>query len=399
MSERKKYRLVYLVTHPIQYQAPLLRLLNAQPDIDLTVLFQSDQTIRSFRDTGFLSVIKWDVPLIEGYRHEFLPAFGSRARVTKWLPISYGIVKRLRQGNFDILWIYGYARWFNWVAIIAAWKASIPILIRDEATPISTHRGAVKALLKKPFFALLDRLCAGFLAIGTLNRQYYLQNGIAAARIFSVPYCVDNDYFANLARDAAAKRDEFRGRLGLEPGRSVILFASKFEPRKRPGDLLRAFKRMIVDVKGGPKPYLLFVGDGELRAEIEAEARPLAEDVRFLGFRNQSELPAFFDLCAVFVLPSEQEPWGLIVNEVMSAGRPVVVSDQVGCWPDLVRDGGNGYVYPCGNIDALAELLRKILQSSDAAAMGRASVDIMRRWNFQNDIDGLRAAIATAVER
>jgi glycosyltransferase involved in cell wall biosynthesis len=390
---RAKRRVAYLVSHPIQYQAPLLRLLSAQSDIDLTVFFQSDLSTQMYHDPGFDRPIEWDIPLLDGYRHEFLPALGSRESVAGIRPYSYGILGRLWRGGFDVLWIHGYARWFNWEAILAAKMAGIRVLVRDEATSISASRSRVKTLLKRLFFKVLGGMCDGFLSIGSLNREYYLRNGIDPGRIYSVPYCVDNDRFAGLARAAAPKREQFRARLGLAAGRPIILYAAKFQRRKRAADLLAAFQKLIAAKSGDERPYLLFVGDGEMRADLEAQARSMP-DVRFLGFRNQSELPAFFDLCDVFVLPSESEPWGLIVNEVMNAGRAIIASNQVGCGPDLVRDGVNGYVYPVGDIDALAKALAAVLDDRDKVVqMGRASAEIIGRWNFERDIDGIRSAI------
>lgn len=397
-QKRKKHRIAYLVSHPIQYQAPLLRVLSAEPDIDLTVFFQSDFSVRNFQDPGFGRAIQWDVPLLEGYRHEFLPAFGRRNIPNPW---SYGVASRLWRGNFDFFWVHGYARWFNWAAILAARVAKIPVFVRDEPTSISALRSPTKAKLKRIFFfGALRALCDTFLAIGTLNRRYYLENGIAPNRIRLMPYCVDNEYFANLAKRAAPRRETFRAQLGLKSGRPVILYASKFERRKRASDLLIAFKKLVAQSPTGETPYLLFVGDGDTRAELETNAHSIAEHVRFLGFRNQPELPAFFDLCDVFVLPSEFETWGLIVNEVMSVGRAIIVSDHVGCGPDLVKNGVNGFVYPLGNVDALAENLQYVLRSQDTiAAMGHASAEIIGDWNFQRDIEGLRSAITATVAR
>jgi glycosyltransferase involved in cell wall biosynthesis len=393
----RKYRVAYLVTHPIQYQAPLLRLIAAQPDIDLTVFFQSDLSLKAYRDEGFGRSIRWDVDLLEGYRSEFLPAIGRRDTIEGGRPFNYGISSRLRRGRFDVLWVHGTALWFNWVAMLAARMASIPVLMRDEATLISANRSAAKIWLKRQlFFHALGRVCAGFLAIGTLNRRYYLENGITAERIFPVPYCVDNGYFADRAAAAAPQREAFRAKLELEPGRPVILYASKLQRRKRAGDLLAAFAALR-EMNPARKPYLLFVGDGEQRRELEERARPLAGDVRFLGFMNQSELPAIFDLCDVFVLPSDQEPWGLVVNEAMNAGRAVIVSNQVGCGSDLVRDGVNGFVYPVGDAAALAKALASVLRDpAMTQAMGRASAEIIGGWDFQRDLDGLRAAIRHA---
>ncbi|MGE5538429.1 MAG: glycosyltransferase family 4 protein [Gemmatimonas sp.] len=393
-------RLAYLVSHPIQYQAPLLRRIAALPDVDLTVFFQSDLSVRGSFDPGFGRAVQWDVPLLDGYRHEFLPALGSRDSVEGWRPLSYGIARRLWAGRFDCLWVHGYARWFNWATILAANAAGVRVLVRDEAHGKSKDRSTFKASLKRAaIFRALRAACDGFLAIGTANRDYYVDSGIDPKRVFMVPYCVDNDYFRERAAAARRNRERLRGELKLTPGRPIILYASKLQKRKRAGDLLRAFERMVAGA-AEPSSYLLFVGDGEMMEELKATAAPLGDAVRFLGFRNQSELPALFDLCDVFVLPSEREPWGLIVNEAMNAGRAVIVTDQVGCALDLVREGENGHVCPVGDIAALTEALKDVLRSPERiAAMGRASSEIISRWNFDDDIAGLRAALSAVTRR
>lgn len=396
MRNPDRIRLAYLVTHPIQYQAPLLRLIAAQDDIDLTVFFQSDLSTRPYHDQGFGRTIEWDIPLLDGYRYEYLPTLGNRDKITPWTPFSYGMNRRLARGAFDALWIHGYSRPSSWAAIAAAQRNSIPVLIRDEAHSISTPRSALRASMKHRFFKFLSAYCSGFMAIGEMNKRYYLENGISEDKIFSMPYCVDNAWFAGRARNAAPQRETLRRELGLTSGRPIILYASKLQSRKRPGDLLSAFEQLITARVSSETPYLLFVGDGELKAELEARARTMANDnVKFLGFRNQTELPALFDLCDVFVLPSQLEPWGLIVNEVMNAARPVIVSDHVGCAPDLVMDGINGYRYPTGDVDALARALALTLQDSKTcASMGKESLRIISRWSFEEDVAGLRAALA-----
>ena len=170
-------RLAYLVTHPIQYQAPLLRRIAAHPAIDLTVFFCSDHSVRSFHDPGFGQEIKWDVPLLDGYAHDFLPAFGDRTRVTFWRPFSYGLFSRLRRGRFDALWVHGYARWPHMWAIACAKALGMKVFVRDEATLISTRRGKIKQIAKNVFFLGLRQLCDGVLAIGTLNGKYYAHHG------------------------------------------------------------------------------------------------------------------------------------------------------------------------------------------------------------------------------
>jgi len=184
--------------------------------------------------------------------------------------------------------------------------------------------------------------------------------------------------------------------LNLEAGRPVILFASKLQHRKHCNDLLDAYKNLMDDATSGPLPYLVVVGDGEERTRLEEQARVNGlNGVRFCGFRNQSELPRFFDLADVFVLPARHEPWGLIVNEVMNAGRAVVLSDDCGCHPDLVTDGVEGFVFPVGDVNALTDALRRVLATPQTAEeMGRRARAKIETWSFEEDIRALRKALA-----
>ncbi|HKX08462.1 MAG TPA: glycosyltransferase family 4 protein, partial [Stellaceae bacterium] len=327
-----------------------------------------------------------------------LPGIWRHGPITAHRPVSWGFAQRLRPERFDALWVHGYARSTNWAAMLSAKRRGLKILVRDEATLFSAERSRMRRAAKNAFFASLRALADGFLAIGTANREYYIANGVPAARIFSMPYCVDNDFFARRAGEAAGNRDHLRGELGLEVGRPIILYASKFEPRKRPLDLLLAYERLVARC-GTVLPYLLFAGDGKLRASLEASARSKALDgVKFLGFQNQTELPALYDLCDAFVLPSVREPWGLVVNEVMAAGRAVIVSDQVGCARDLVRQGINGMIYPAGNVEALADALAAVTgDPARSTAMGLEGRKIISRWSFEEDVAGLRHALRTVV--
>lgn len=397
----KKYRVAYLVSHPIQYQAPMLRLISAQPDMDLTVYFQSDMSVGGYADRGFGQRVKWDIPLIDGYQHEILPGIWRDGPVTAQRPINWGFASRLHRSRFDALWVHGYARWVNWTAMVCAKAQGLAVLVRDEATLFSAERSLIRRLEKRAFFAALSKLASAFLAIGSANRDYYLAHGIPPERIFLMPYCVDNAFFADRAREAQASRAQLRRDLQLDADRPVILYAAKFEPRKRPRDLLLAYERLVRASDPAVQPSLLFVGDGELGNSLKAEARNKGlHAVKFLGFRNQSELPAFYALCDVFVLPSMSEPWGLAVNEVMATGRPVVVSDQVGCARDLVTNGLNGFIFPAGDVDALAEALTRVLADRDRAArMGMASTQIMAKWSFNDDVAGLRSALRETLGR
>jgi glycosyltransferase involved in cell wall biosynthesis len=388
-------RLAYLVTHPIQYQSPLLRRIAAEPGIHLSVFFATDMSIAPFHDPGFGRRIEWDIPLMDGYEHAFLPRMGSKERISFWQPITYGLTRRLIQGRFHALWVHGYMRWSHWVAMCAAKRLKLKVFVRDEATVFSTYRGPVKRLAKQRFFAWLATIVDRFLAIGSLNANYYLLNGVDPRAVVSMPYAVDNLFFQARTAECAQSREHFRRSLGLMPERPVILYVGKMTARKRPDDLLEAYRRLSADGISEPQPYLVFVGDGELFGQLQTQANSLGwQSVRFVGFRNQTELPAFFDLCNVFAMPSVAEPWGLVVNEVMNAARAVVVSDQVGCVPDLVQDGINGAVFKAGDRGQLASALRRVLADpSECAAMGLRGLQRINRWSFEEDVAGLRCAL------
>jgi glycosyltransferase involved in cell wall biosynthesis len=407
MGERlkKRVKLAYLVSHPIQYQAPLLRRIAQEPDIDLTVLFGSDFSVRDYKDPGFGVGVKWDVPLLDGYRHEFLPVLRDDANPGAMSPINYGIFSRLRGGNgasgFDVLWVHGYSSANSLQAMLAAKALGIPVLVRAEPWLGDRERGGLTLAVKHLYFNLLRGLVDGALPIGTLNANYWRHYLGEDFPLYRMPYAVDNHYFQSRSEEARAGRAELRSELNLDAGRPVILFASKLQSRKRCGDLVAAYKNLLADLPVEARPYLVIVGDGEERSALERQA---AEDglegVRFCGFRNQSELPRFFDLATVFVLPSRHEPWGLIVNEVMNAGRAVIVSDEVGCQPDLIDDGVEGCVFPVGDVAALTDALRRVLATPETAvAMGQRALAKIQTWNFEEDVRGLRRAIAQVTRK
>lgn len=397
---KNKVRLAYLVSHPIQYQAPLLRRIAQEPDINLTVFFGSDFSVRDYKDAGFGVGVKWDVPLLDGYRHEFLPVIRDDANPGTMSPLNYGIFSRLRgskeAAGYDVLWVHGYSSANSLQAMLAAKALGIPVLVRAEPWLGDRERAGITLAAKRVFFRLLRSLLDGALPIGTLNAKYWRYYLGEDFPLHRMPYAVDNHYFQSRSEEARAGRDALRNELKLDPARPVILFASKLQRRKRCEDLVEAYKNLSTGPGMKPFPYLVIVGDGEERASLERQAAESGlEGIRFCGFRNQSELPGFFDLATVFVLPSRHEPWGLIVNEVMNAGRAVIVSDDVGCQPDLIEDGVEGCVFPVGNVAALSDALRRVLATPEtAAAMGQRGLAKIRTWDFEEDVRGLRRAIA-----
>jgi glycosyltransferase involved in cell wall biosynthesis len=391
--QRKLFRLAVVNSHPVQYFAPLYAYLSGDQDIEITAIYCSDSSLRGGMDPGFGQPVTWNVDLLAGYRSIFL---GRRARDRTprgfFSLVCPEIWRELRTGGYDAVWLHGYAYAAYVLAFVAAKSRGIPVFVRSETHLGLAHRGW-RRWLRDGVLRIAYRFVDGFLSIGSANREYYRALGMPEAKIFNVPFTVDNDRFMVAARRAAGRRNEIRRTYGLPLDRLVVLYASKFTRRKHPDDLVAAVARLRDD---GVWVTLFLVGTGEMETELRAAVqRRGLDDTIFAGFVNQIELPFLYAASDVFVLPSENEPWGLIVNEVMCAGLPVIVSDEVGCVPDLVQDGINGAHMKAGDVDSLVAALKRVIANDEnRRAMGRASLRIIKEWSYEQCRLGVRASLA-----
>jgi glycosyltransferase involved in cell wall biosynthesis len=387
-----KVRVGFLNTHPIQYFAPLYAYLNQSEDLAITAIYLSDYSVRGAQDHAFGRVVKWDVDLLSGYDARFVAGAPERDEPNGFFSMIVPVVwSEIRRNALDALVVHGHSPAAQIVGIAAAKASGIPVFMRGE-THLGLSRGSVKASLRKfvmsAFYARLD----GVLAIGSANRAFYRAMGVPARRIFSVPYTVDNSRFIEAARLTNAERAEMRRMLGVEDDCPIILYSAKFEQRKRPGDLVRAAAKLNAE---GASFHLAMVGSGAREAELRSLAQELGVgNMHFHGFVNQSAIPRIYGACDIFVLPSENEPWGLAVNEAMCAGLPIVAAAEIGCVPDLVRDGVNGRIFQAGDIAGLAAALRPLIDDKEKRrAMGTASSEIIARWSYAEAREGLRMAL------
>lgn len=385
-------KLAILNTHPIQYFAPLHRRLAQEADLDLTVYFCSHQGAEEYIDVGFGQRLKWDIPLLDGYKHVFLKNLRRRDRVGGfWSLINLGIIKELRRNRYHALLINGHNHATYLIAMAAAKVLGIPVFMRCE-THLGLTRSPLKRLVRKPLMSFLyNWLCTACLPIGTRNEEFYLAHGVDPARLFTVPYAVDNAFFEK-TDPTTDGRAELRAELGIAPDRPLVLFASKLTRRKRAMDLLVAFHSVR---QRGTDAVLAFVGSGDQEATLKEYVRTQEiPDVHFLGFRNQSELPGLYAAADIFVLPADNEPWGLIINEVMCAGLPVIATSEIGAVSDLVKHGENGFTYDAGDIDALTDHLARLLQEpATRASMGKASRRIIAGWDHERCVLGIKQAL------
>jgi glycosyltransferase involved in cell wall biosynthesis len=388
-----KPRLAIFASHVIQYQAPLFQRLAASGDVDLTVFYCDSAGSDVYHDREMKTALAWDIPLLAGYRHQTLRNYSPLGSLHGWGLINFDLPRQLIKGDFDGAVFMGWGAVSYWLGFAACLSKSIPFFLYGDSNDIPPNHSIRQRLRSLVLRALFSK-AAGFLVSGRYNADYYRHYGANNDRFFFVPWAVDNDRFERESRLTEAERSELRTNYEITPGATVIMFSGKLLPRKGPMDLLEAFARM----PNRDRAVLLFVGDGVERQRVEefCEARSL-KNVRITGFLNQSILPKMYGMSDVFVLPSYFDPRATVVNEAMAAGLACVVSDSIGPSGDIVRDGENGFVIPAGDISVLSSRLARFVEEpSLARRMGDCSREIISRWSYREDVEGVVAAARLA---
>lgn len=391
-TAQRKRRVGFVNSHPIQYFVPLYRRINREPDLEAVPIYLTDHSLRGDFDPGFKQKLTWDIDLLSGTD----PVFVSGAHTRKLDPgpfkmLAPGVMKAVREAKLDALVIHGHNFGANHLATLMAKLGGIPVLSRGEThlgLPFSEERLARRNRIMPRYYRLLD----GFLAIGSRNREFYRAMGVPDDRVFDFPYTVDNERMIAAAKLSKKERDTVRKQYGLRPGVPAVLYASKFMERKHPDDVIEAVRRLRAE---GLEVDALMVGSGEMDDQLRAQAAKVpGHPIGFPGFINQQELPRLFGACNIFALPSEAEPWGLIINETMCGGMPILAADEIGSVADLVVDGDNGLLFPAGNVDALTAALRKlVVEPTLIEKMGKRSLARIKEWNYDRCVAGLRAAV------
>ncbi len=380
------FKLGIVVTHPIQYQTPLYRYLEANSLVKPYVLFLTQYGVKESFDPGFGRSLKYDIPLLEGYEYKFVSNISPKKSPSTFIgAINPSLINIIHKSSFDAVLFHGWYSISNWLGIGASALSNIPYMLRGETQPDQNKVKNLKLILKHMAIGPMVRNASACLAIGSLNHQFYLDYGVNPSNIFKAPYSIDTDRFEQSGGKGRKERTKRLLEIGLNPNLPTVLYAAKLQPRKRPIDLIKA-----ADLLGGAV-NLIIIGDGVLTPEITklATDRPW---MKILGFVNQSEIGEWFGVTDLFVLPSEHEPWGLVVNEAMSAGAIPIVSNKVGCGPDLVTTD-TGYIYETGNIEALASTLDIAIANCTNVNKRRLSQLKSRQYGISATARGIETAM------
>jgi len=382
---------IFLNSHPIQYFAPLYQYIASETDIDLEVVYCSDESLKGKMDKGFGTNVQWDIPLIEGYKSTFIKNRSYKPSIHSgfWGLFNPGIIRYLYRKPKSILIVHGWAHATHIMAIIAGKLAGHTVCIRAE-TPQNQElmKNAAVTFLKHLYLRFIFLFADKFLYVGKQNKLFYQALGKSEDNLIFTPYSVDNARFRSIFKNT--NKFEAREKAGLPLQANIILYSGKYIAKKRPLDILKAFARV-----SNPDAMLVMVGDGELRPEMEAfiSQHNLADKVILTGFINQSLIPLYYAAADIFVMCSGLgETWGLSVNEAMNFGLPVIVSDTCGSSYDLVKNGVNGMIFETGNTEQLQTALETFIDKneSEKADISKRSLQIVDQYSYVQIVEGLK---------
>lgn len=382
-------KLAVVASHPTQYYAPWFAHLTANLGWNVRIYYLWDFGITEQTDPRFGLPVKWDINLTLGYEYEIVPNLATHPGTEQFSGLHNPTLRsRLRGWNPDVVLVFGYG-WRTLASLAFRWRGA-PLILRGDTHRLGRpKRKSWKTKIRGLFLKILFRQYAAFACVGEANQNFYAANGVVSSRLFKVPHCIDNQRFGYATTDEISS---WRQRNGLGENEFLFLFAGKFESKKRPELLVQAFRKIDL-----PNVRLVLIGDGALLSTLN-DLTDSDERIKLLPFHNQSEMPAALGAADIVVLPSQgpEESWGLIVNESMAAGTPAVVSDHVGCAPDLVTEGETGWVFPAGDGDALQKCLIKAKEqlSSDRKGFGQRISERINKYDYSTATNRLAAMLA-----
>lgn len=391
-------KVAFLTSHPIQYQVPVFRHLEQSDDCEFTAVFCMLPDAKQ-QGAEFGVEFEWDIPLLNGYQHHVLENVSENPGMMHFGGCDTPSVRRyFQQQQFDVVAINGWVVKSCLQAARACRSLGIPCIVRGEANNLRP-RPWWKRFVHKRLMRFYDAFCP----IGTASAAFYQELGIPNELLFRSPYCIENARIESTSpRDDASIR-KAREHFGISPDACCFLFCGKLIDKKQPLGLLEALRHCIETLGGKTKlksrssehhPHVLMVGDGELRAQCERLCKEHELPVTFAGFLNQSEIGMAYSASDSLVLPSNHgETWGLVVNEAFAAGIPALVSDQVGCHPDLIEPDHTGWVHAYGDWEQLgAQMATCTQQKSRLVEMGAKAKKLIEEYSPQVAAKGLLAA-------
>jgi glycosyltransferase involved in cell wall biosynthesis len=381
--------LVVVASHPIQHFCPQYRSWAMRNDVPFKVLFASKAGVAEYTDKNFGRPIRWAGLDLDSFPHEFLS--NSTSSVDNSID-STALEQRLSALDPQVVLIYGYSQTLQRRARKWALNRAARLLMFSDSE-LRQRRSIPKRVLKRVILPRYFRTIDAFLTTGDANEDYYRHYGVSDNRLVRAPYPIDRDGFISALEDAGEMRAHIRRALAVGESRILVTMVGKFVPWKRQRDAIA-----MLEKPGLENIDMLFIGTGRDEPALRARAARLTENrVRFAGFVQPRDLPAYYAASDIYLHTSEVEPHSVAVSEAVFMGCPVVISDRCGSYgpTDDVQPGHNGSVYRCGDIDDLARAVREL--ANDAATRARYSQHSRTIGAVAQNLahgEGLRAALS-----
>lgn len=392
MTKKNIYKLGILSTHPIQYYSPLYKKLSKQDNIDLTVYYCNKQSSQQQARSGFGIEFEWDTELLEGYNHKFLNNISKNPDYNNFFgcdtPELFNIISNEK---FDAFLVHGWYVKSFWQAINACKKTITPVLVRGDSQ-LNTPHSFIKKLFKNISHRFILSKFDGCLYVGKRSKEYFKYYGINDDKLYFSPHCIDNYFFQDSIGNFEIQKIKTEWEV---PNNSIVfLFVGKLTSKKRPLDYVKAIElaqKKNTNITG------IIVGDGILKKEVLKYVKEQNVRIKFLGFLNQKEIRKAYVISDCLVLPSDGgETWGLVVNEAMASGLPAIVSDQVGCSPDLVKKNITGEIFPVGDHKCLSNIIYNFsLDKIYLKKLGQSARKHIQNYSLDKSVEGIiRSVIA-----
>ncbi len=381
---KNKYRVAIISPAPFYYHTPLYRRLAESLDIDLTVYYCSKETLngvdvqKTYSTKGSF-IGKED--LLKGYNYKFIKNYSLVPSYLTW-PfglINIGVWREIKSGDYDAVVLQAWTNITWWVAFSACLKYKTPVLFMTDANILSESiRSVWKKKIKKYILNYLFKKTDGFLTTGKANEEFYKYYGANTDKMVRFYFSWGYESFITKSQEIKSRRGDIRKSFGVKEDDFLILYVGRLSQEKNPGIILDAFNSLATKNK-----KLFFVGDGPLRDNLEQKIKETnTKGVLFAGFQNHNKIGEFYAIADVLVLPSSSETWGIVVNEAMCFGLPIITSDQVGAAVDLVKNGQNGFVFPVGDTKKLITALNSLINMSpnERLSFRQKSSEIIKEW-------------------
>lgn len=389
--------LTVIETHPVQYHAPVYRAVQERFGIPVTAIYGSDFSVSGYYDREFARAFAWDADLLSGYRSVFLSRIAAGGGRSFEDVSTRGLDRALKGADPGPVLLLGYSPRFHQAAFLHAWRSRRPLLLRAETADNAGDRGVLQSAVRDQALRLFYGACAKLLYVGRQSEQHFRRIGIASDKLLFSPYCVDTTPFSVDEASRHLLRQTAREALGAGPDRTVLLFSGKLSHRKGVDLIIAATRALPADAR--ERVLIAFLGSGELQADLErAAAAAPAVEVRFCGFRNQTELSPYYHAADLLVLPSRHsEAWGLVVNEALHHGLPSVLSRAVGCAPDLIEPGVTGELAETDSIESLAQAIVRALPLVDRIEIRDSCRDRVSGYTVAKAAEGIAQAYRAVV--